>query len=118
MPPETTAPKSPTRQRTTRPAPEVIGRVSEVEALQQRVDELAQQVLQARDAAIGAEAELGVARARVGELEHQVHVRDVEIDELRRAIDSGHRVPDVTEALAAGDRLARGLARRARRPRT
>ncbi len=90
---------------------------TELDRLQRRVDELAQEVLQARDAAIGAEAELGVALARVGELEHQVHVRDVEIAELRAGL-GGRGTGEVSAALAAGlatgDRLARGLVRRAR----
>lgn len=106
------------RTETTRnPIAEAPAPLTETERLQQRVDELAQQLLQARDAAVGAEAELGVVRARVGELEHQVHVRDVEIDELRAALE-GRRAPtDVGDALAAGDRLARGLVRRARQAR-
>ncbi|MEM9561778.1 MAG: hypothetical protein AAGA93_04120 [Actinomycetota bacterium] len=91
---------------------------TELDRLKRRVDELAQEVLQTRDAALGAEAELGVVRARVGELEHQVHVRDVEIAELRAALDARSATGDVsaalTSGLATGDRLARGLARRAR----
>lgn len=68
---------------------------------------------------LGAEAELGVVRARVVELEHQVHVRDVEIDELRNGPTSGgRRVRAIDAGVAAGDRLARGVVRRARSPRT
>ncbi len=57
-----------------------------LDQLQARVDHLAQQLLQARDAAIGAEAELGVARARVAELEQHLHVRTVEVEELQQKV--------------------------------
>lgn len=87
---------------------------TEAQRLQAKVDELAQQVLAARDAAIGAEAELGVVRARVGELEHQVHVRDVEIAELRSALTDQPAVRLVRAKAATGNRLARGAIRRVR----
>lgn len=87
----------------------VSGESAEVERLRARVDELAQQLLGARDAALGAEAELGVARARIAELEHQVHIRSVEIDELRAAIDAG-RTP--TDGSPDGDDFQARLARR------
>jgi hypothetical protein len=59
---------------------------------QAQIDDLAQQVLGARDAALGAEIELGVARARITELEHQLHLREVELTELRaRMAASGWR---------------------------
>lgn len=67
---------------------------AEMERLRARIDELAQQLLGARDAALGAEAELGVARARIAELEHQVHVRAEEIDELRSVIEAAKAPPD------------------------
>ncbi len=87
---------------------------TETERLQARVDELAQQVLAARDAAIGAEAELGVALARTAELEHQVHVRDVEIAELRAALADQPGARMVKAGAATGNRLARGAIRRVR----
>ena len=87
---------------------------SEIDRLRRRLDELSQQVLGARDAAMGAEAELAVARARVAELEQQVHVRTVEIDELRQALAEARSGPDVRTALAAGQRMAKGLGRRPR----
>ena len=82
--------------------------------MRRRLDELSQQLLGARDAAAGAEAELAVARARVAELEQQVHVRTVEVDELRQALAARPGGPDIGRALASGRRVARGLARRAR----
>ncbi len=95
---------------TATPAPDQ----TETERLQARLDELAQQVLAARDAAIGAQAELGVALARTRELEHQVHVRDVEIAELR-AVLAGQRGARMVKAGAeTGNRLARGAVRRVR----
>ncbi len=87
---------------------------TEAERLQARIDELAQQVLAARDAAIGAEAALGVALARTGELEHQVHVRDVEIAELRAALAEQPGARVVRAGAATGNRLARGAVRRVR----
>lgn len=97
-------------------APVSPERSSESERLQRRIDTLAQQVLQARDAVLGAEAELGVVRARVAELEQQVHVRDVEIAELRAGLTKmGKRPRAVDVGVAAGDRLARGVARRVTR---
>lgn len=83
---------------------------NDAERLQHRIDDLAQRVLQARDAVLGAEAELGVARARVAELEQQVHVRDVEIEELRASLVAvGRRGRSVDAGIAAGARLARGV---------
>ena len=58
-------------------------RIAELEA---RLDDVAQQLLQARDAAVGAEAELSVARARIAEIEHHLHVRIVEVTELQRTV--------------------------------
>ncbi|MEL6981280.1 MAG: hypothetical protein AAFO29_02530 [Actinomycetota bacterium] len=96
-------------------APDPAALQREVERLERRCDELAQQVLETRDAVVGAEAELGAARARVVELEHHVHIRDVELEELRahvasRAAGSGV----VGTGVATGERLARGVARRVR----
>jgi chromosome condensin MukBEF ATPase and DNA-binding subunit MukB len=88
---------------------------SEVERLRARGDELAQDVLAARDAARGAEAELAVARARIAELEHRLHVSAVEIDELRLAVDAAGRVapggqaPGVDSLVRLARRSARAL---------
>ena len=93
----------------------VSGEDSEVERLRCRVDELAQQLLGTRDAALGAEAELGVARARIAELEHQVHVGTVEIEELRAVVDAADRAGTApATALALQARLARRARRLAR----
>lgn len=54
----------------------------EIRALRAELDEVTQQLLVARDAALGADAERSVARARVSELEHHLHVREVEVEEL------------------------------------
>lgn len=96
-------------------APDPAALQREVERLQRRCDELAQQVLETRDAVLGAEAELGVARARVVELEHHVHIRDVELDEFRAHVATGSDGPGlVGNGVATGERLARGVARRVR----
>jgi hypothetical protein len=98
------------------PAPDATngsGPGAEIDRLRRRVDELSQQVLGARDAAVGAEAELGVARSRIVELEQRVHVLTVEVDELR-VVAGRHPTRVAAAAMAGGDRLA-GLARRAGR---
>jgi hypothetical protein len=83
---------------------------TESELLQRRVDELSQQLLGARDAALGAEAELGVARGRVTELEQQVHVLTVEVAELRAALERGRGRSSIA-GVAGADQPARDLAR-------
>ncbi len=47
---------------------------------------MSQQLLQARDAVLGAEAELSVAKARAAEVEHHLHVRIVEVTELQAKV--------------------------------
>lgn len=96
---------------TTAPDPAVPpGPRTDAELLQRRVDELSQQLLGARDAAIGAEAELGVARGRVTELEQQVHVLTVEVAELRAALERS-RARGPMAAVVGADQPARDLAR-------
>lgn len=51
----------------------------------------------ARDATVGAEAELGVAKARVREVEFQLDVSNTEIEELRE------KVLELIEALEQAD---------------
>lgn len=61
-------------------------REAEIERLQAVLDRAGQEMLEARDALIGAEAELGVARARVREVEFQLHVSSSEVEELRKRV--------------------------------
>ncbi len=58
-------------------------RDAEIDRLLAKLDDVTQQLFQARDAAVGAEAELGVALAKLREVEHRLHVSTVEADELR-----------------------------------
>ena len=52
------------------------------QVLRHRIDELTQELWRARDALYGAEAEKGAARARTGEVEHYLHLRTVEVEQL------------------------------------
>lgn len=58
-------------------------RDTEIDRLLSKLDGVTQELFHARDAAIGAEAELGVALAKLREVEHRLHVSTVEADELR-----------------------------------
>ncbi len=58
-------------------------RDAEIDRLLSKLDDVTQQLFHARDAAVGAEAELGVALAKLREVEHRLHVSTVEADELR-----------------------------------
>lgn len=105
---------------TSRPAPDAVtvaGPQGEVERLQRRIDHLSGQLLGARDAALGAEAELGVARGRITELEQRVHVLTVEVSELRAALERSRARGSVAAVIGTDRprRLARDLARRVRR---
>ncbi len=51
-------------------------------ALRLKLDDVSQELLQARDALIGAESEAGVLRAKLTELDAQLQARDREIGEL------------------------------------
>jgi uncharacterized coiled-coil DUF342 family protein len=55
--------------------------------METELDRAHQQLLEAIDAARGAEAERAVAQARVRDLEHQHHMLKVERDELRREVE-------------------------------
>lgn len=82
-------------------APTVDPRDDEIERLRRQLDEVTQQLLVARDAAVGADAERSVARARVSELEHHLHVREVEVEELterlRTLSEADQRSPGTAE---------------------
>lgn len=58
-------------------------RDAEIDRLLSKLDGVTQELFQARDAAVGAEAELGVALAKLREVEHRLHVSTIEADELR-----------------------------------
>lgn len=58
-------------------------RDAEISQLRGTLDEVSQQLLEARDLIVGAEMEVGAAKARVREVEHQLHVTTVEVEELR-----------------------------------
>lgn len=79
-------------------------RDAEITRLLKKLDEVTQQLFQARDAAVGAEAELGVALAKLREVEHRLHVSTVEAGELREKIlvltGSGPSVADRAESAA------------------
>jgi hypothetical protein len=102
------------------PSVTVAGEDLELERLRHRIDELAQGLLGARDAALGAEAELGVARARITELDHQLHVCTAELKELRRVVASAPSSGRSSLFDPAGglSRAVRRLARAARGVRT
>ncbi len=58
----------------------------QIEDLMHRLDDVSQQLLQARDAVVGAEAELSASKARTAELEHHLHVRILEVTELQNKV--------------------------------
>lgn len=89
----------------------------QIEDLRSRLDDVSQQLLQARDAVIGAEAELSASKARTAELEHHLHVRIIEVTELQNKVlelSAGQAVPERANPLAK--RFSPLLARTARSP--
>jgi chromosome segregation ATPase len=72
--------------------PAVTGQVPDqrdtrIAELEDKLDDLAQQLLAARDAVAGAEAELAAVKAHTVEVEHQLHVRIVEVTELQQRVE-------------------------------
>lgn len=71
--------------------PAVTGQIPDrrdtrIAELEERLDEVTQQLLAARDAAAGAEAELAATKSHTVEVEHQLHVRIVEVTELQQRV--------------------------------
>ncbi|MGI9597137.1 MAG: hypothetical protein ACR2QK_13315 [Acidimicrobiales bacterium] len=81
--------------------------------LRARLDDVSQQLLQARDAVVGAEAELSVAKARLAEVEHHLHVRVAEVTELQNKVVqlSGDGEPSIERPNPVARRLSPLLAR-------
>lgn len=71
--------------------PAITGQVdhrdTRIAELEDRLDDVVQQLLAARDAAAGAEAELAAVKAHTVEVEHQLHVRIVEVTELQQQLE-------------------------------
>lgn len=89
-------------------------RDEEIRDLRRRLDDVSQQLLVARDAAVGADAERAVARARASELEHFLHVRTVEVEELTEQLRAITGADDGDDGGAPTAVAARDVVRRAR----
>ena len=75
-------------------------RDAEIDRLLSKLDGVTQELFHARDAAVGAEAELGVALAKLREVEHRLHVSTIENGELREKITQAGLAGNVAPATA------------------
>lgn len=85
-------------------------------ALRLKLDEVSQELLQARDALIGAESETGVLRAKLTELDAQLQARDREIGELSaKLLTSGSQPIGTGISIEKAEAALRPVARRFKR---